>query len=110
MGMDETPVKKPRKPDKRSRERQPFEGFTQEDVNKYFCMPNMAIDIIAEIDSLAELKVVLYIMRHTWGFHEYEGNKRITVDEFMYGRKSNGKRMDAGTRLSEMSVRNGTFL
>lgn len=108
--MDSEPVR-PRKQDKRSRKKEPFAGFTQEDVDKYFCMPNMVIDIIAEIDSLAELKVVLYIMRHTWGFHEYAGEKKFTVDEFMYGRKyKDGSRMDGGTRLSEMSVRNGLEL
>jgi hypothetical protein len=72
-------------------------------------MPNEWINICAEITNLAELKVVQYVLRHTWGYHEYDGQpKPITIDEFMHGRKrKDGTRIDKGTGLSEMSVRNG---
>ena len=84
-----------------------FEGFRKPDKNFYH-MPNEWTDIMAEIDNLAELKVVEYIMRHTWGFKEYDQFKTITVDEFLHGRISNGERMDKGTGLkSDRSVKDG---
>jgi hypothetical protein len=88
-----------------------FKGFSQ--------MPNEWLDeIISQIDNIAELKVVLYIYRHTWGFQEKKINpddpakhdeiKHITTDEFMHGRKkADGSRMDRGTGLSNRSVIDG---
>jgi hypothetical protein len=84
-----------------------FGGFVPPKKN-YFPMPNEWTDITAEIDNLAELKVVEYVLRHTWGFQEFGIAKTISVDEFMHGRKrADGSRMDKGTKLSEQSVRNG---
>jgi hypothetical protein len=88
-----------------------FEGFTPPTRN-YFMMPNEWTDITAEIDSLAELKVVEYVLRHTWGFHEFGICKTISIDEFMNGRKytkgsRKGERMDKGTKLSRPSVIDG---
>jgi hypothetical protein len=74
----------------------------------YFNVPAFFVDVIAAIDNLAELKVVLYILRHTWGFREYNSPKRITIDEFMHGRKKADRtRMDSGTGLSERAVMQG---
>lgn len=68
-------------------------------------MPNEWINICAEISSLAELKVVQYVMRHTWGGQEYGIRKRISIDEFMNGCwRRDGERMDKGTGLSKPSV------
>lgn len=87
-----------------------FPGFVPP-VDDYFRMPNIWIDITAEIESLAELKVVQYILRHTWGYHDYEGFRRITLDEFMFGRKRrDGTRIDKGTGLSDRGVKNGIAL
>src|SRR2546430_13283191 len=84
-----------------------FEGFKQPTKN-YFPMPNNWPDISADINNLAELKIVEYVLRHTWGFHEFGICKTISVDEFMHGRrKQDDSRMDKGTGLSEQSVRNG---
>jgi len=85
-----------------------FAGFVRPEKN-YFPMPNEWIDICAEIDNLAELKIIQYVLRHTWGFQEYGIPKTISVDEFMYGRKrTNGTRMDNGTGLkSDRSVKDG---
>lgn len=84
-----------------------FEGFIQPKKN-YFHMPNMWIDICAEIDNLAELKITQYVLRHTWGYQEYGIPKAITIDEFMHGRKrTDGTRMDKGTGLSKQSVVDG---
>lgn len=86
-----------------------FTGFTSEAIKGgYFRVPNMWIDVCSKIDNLAELKVVLYVMRHTWGFQEYNLPKHITIDEFMHGRKlRDGGRMDLGTGLSNQSVISG---
>ena len=56
-----------------------------------------------------EIKVVWYIMEHTWGWQEdgeHVRTRRISTDEFMYGRKltGSGKRIDEGTGLSENTV------
>ncbi len=86
-----------------------FEGFIPPTRN-YFPMPNMWIDICAQIDNLAELKVIQYVLRHTWGYQEYDGTpKAITTDEFMHGRKRKAEqsRMDKGTGLSNRSVIDG---
>ena len=88
-----------------------FGGFIPP-VSNYFRMPNEWINICSEIKSLAELKVVQYVLRHTWGFQEYDGNpKPITTDEFMHGRKhKDGSRMDNGTGLSDRGVKDGVAL
>src|SRR6266487_1929243 len=85
-----------------------FEGFTTPTRN-YFPMPNEWIDICAKIDNLAELKVIQYVLRHTWGYHEFGITKAITIDEFMRGRKrQDGTRIDSGTGLkSDRSVKDG---
>jgi hypothetical protein len=85
----------------------PFSGFDQPSAN-WFRMPDNWTDITAGITNIAALKVVEYILRHTWGYREYGIKKHITVDEFVHGRKhKNGERMDRGTGLSERAVRYG---
>ena len=84
-----------------------FDGFSRPTQN-YFRVPNEWIDISAGIKNISELKVVQYILRHTWGYQEFGIAKRITIDEFIAGRKRrDGSRIDSGTGLSEQSVRNG---
>lgn len=85
-----------------------FPGFVAPKSN-FYKTPNVWIDLCSEINNLAELKVVQYVLRHTWGYQEYDITKTITIDEFMYGRKHNdGTRMDKGTGLSKQSVVDGT--
>src|SRR3954454_18165698 len=92
---------------RRKSERTPFSGFDRPESN-FFRMPNSWTDITAEIDNIAELKVVEYILRHTWGYQEYEIKKHITIDEFVNGRRrQDGSRMDDGTGLSERGVYDG---
>ena len=84
-----------------------FDGFARPTQN-YFRVPNEWIDISAGIKNISELKVVQYILRHTWGYQEFGIAKRITIDEFIAGRKRrDGSRIDSGTGLAEQSVRNG---
>jgi hypothetical protein len=84
-----------------------YEGFVPP-VNDFFRMPNEWINICAKITNIAELKIVQYVLRHTWGYQEYDEPKKITIDEFMYGRKRKDKtRIDDGTGLSKQSVIDG---
>ena len=88
-------------------EKPPFPGFEYPESN-WFRLPNNWPDLTAEITSLAELKVVEYVLRHTWGFQEYGIIKKITTDEFMNGRKrKDGTRFDKGTGLAKHSVIDG---
>ena len=81
-----------------------FPGFSKPEAN-FFRLPNEWTDITAHVTSLAEMKVVEYVLRHTWGYSEYDIVKKITTDEFMYGRKrKSGERIDIGTGLSKPSV------
>lgn len=86
---------------------QPAEQFPGFDIPRqnWFKMPNNWTDITAGITSIAELKVVEYVLKHTWGYQEYGGRRRITNDEFMNGRRrKDGTRIDLGTGLSKPSV------
>src|SRR5438309_8800948 len=81
-----------------------FAGFSKPEAN-FFRLPNEWTDITAHITSLAEMKLVEYVLKHTWGYSEYDVVKKITTDEFMYGRKrKSGERIDTGTGLSKPSV------
>lgn len=86
-----------------------FAGFsTPSDGYGYTQLPNELFDILDQIESLTELKIILYILRHTWGFQEHNKLKKITTDEFMHGRKrKDGTRMDKGTGLSDYGVKDG---
>jgi hypothetical protein len=96
-----------------------FLGFNTS-FNGYSQLPNEWLDdIVSQIDNVAELKIVLYVYRHTWGYQEKKVNpddpakhdeiKHITTDEFMHGRKrKDGSRIDRGTGLSNRSVIDGT--
>lgn len=75
------------------------QGFTQ--------LPHELIDLLPRLSD-AELRIILYLFRHTWGFQEFDKMKKITIDEFMHGRKRrDGTRMDEGTGLSDRGVKNG---
>lgn len=92
---------------RRKTDRPPFPGFDRPESN-FFRMPNSWTDITADINNIAELKVVEYILRHTWGYQEYGVKKHITIDEFVNGRRrQDGSRMDKGTGLSERAVYDG---
>lgn len=84
-----------------------FGGFPRVEQN-WHRLPNCWTDILAGISSLAEIKVLHYVLRHTWGFSEYDQPKVISLDEFQHGRRRrDGSRMDSGTRLSRQAVLDG---
>ncbi len=85
-----------------------FRGFSSPEQN-WYKMPNEFTELAASLvrrRMTAVVILLLYIMRHTWGFQEYGIAKKITLDEFINGRKfANGLRMDSGTGLSDLTIR-----
>lgn len=90
-----------------------FPGFPTCLDDGFTPFPNAWFDIIMQIDNLAELKVVLYVARHTWGYQNRDGererSKKIALDEFAHGRKRrrDSSRMDGGTRLAMSTIQEG---
>lgn len=79
-----------------------FKGFSDPEEN-WSKLPHEFLEALPIVDSMSELKCILYILRHTWGYHDER--KRISTDEFMHGRKKkDGTRIDKGTGLSKKSV------
>jgi hypothetical protein len=84
-----------------------FAGFERPRQN-WSKLPHALIESLPEFSSKAELVVVLYILRHTWGFSEFAKPKKITLDEFQNGRKrKDGSRLDSGVGMSKTSIING---
>ena len=82
-----------------------FPGF-QPPTENWSKLPHEFIDVLAMVETVGELKTILYILRHTWGFQEQQ--KKITMDEFEHGRKRrDGTRMDTGTGLTNPTIRDG---
>jgi len=85
----------------------PFEGFEPPSEN-WSKLPHAMINNLCIVETLAEMKVILYVLRHTWGFQEFDELKRITLDEFQNGRKrKDGSRIDGGTGLSVNAIKDG---
>ena len=71
-----------------------FDGFDIPKEN-WSKLPNALIAALPLFTSASELKVVLYVLRHTWGYQEFDNPKSITLDELAHGRKrKNGTRLD----------------
>lgn len=98
-------------------EEEVFPGFWHPDINDtgFTRLPHELIEEMHKMSD-CELRIVLYIFRHTWGFQEIDNKiskkklgrgKRITTEEFMKGRKTGSTRMDKGTGLSDRGVKNG---
>ena len=82
-----------------------FAGFDPPTEN-WSKLPHALIEALPLMTSEAEIKVVLYVLRHTWGYHDE--NKRISIDEFSKGRKRrDGSRIDGRTGLSANAVKDG---
>jgi DNA-binding MarR family transcriptional regulator len=82
-----------------------FPGFTGPEQN-WSKLPHEFIDALPLVETIGEMKIILYVLRHTWGYHDEE--KRITLDEFQNGRKRrDGSRIDNGTGLSKPTVIDG---
>ena len=81
-----------------------FQGFVKPTTTD---TPNDLFDVILpRIDSLAELKCVLYVIRRTFGFDKRMD--RISLSQFEDGIVTRtGKRLDFGTGLTRRSIING---
>lgn len=82
-----------------------FIGFDEPREN-WSRLPHTLVGAFSMIKTVAELKVILYILRHTWGYGDEQ--KRITIDEFVHGRKRrDGSRIDNGIGMSKNAVKDG---
>ena len=86
-----------------------FNGFSEPTEN-YFRLPNDWFEIVQRVREVygsrivALLKMLEYILRHTWGYRRFDGSVRLTAAEIHSGRKFKGRRIDQGTALAENSV------
>ena len=84
-----------------------FKGFSPPKTN-YFRLPNEWTNLTHDIKSLAEMKIIEYILRHTWGYQEFDLPKRITLNEFAEGRKKkDGTRIDRGIGMCRKAIIDG---
>lgn len=84
-----------------------FNGFSPPSEN-WVKLPTVIINRLSDFSSKSELVCVLYILRHTWGYQNFGGSCRISLDEFENGRKnSNGDRLDSGVGMSKPSIVSG---
>lgn len=86
-----------------------FEGFAPP-IENWSKLPHQLIAALPLIATIGEMKVILYILRHTWGYQELADwdAKCITTDEFENGRKrSDQTRLDNGTGLSRPTIYDG---
>lgn len=78
------------------------------DYNSFFMLSKKWLKSEVPYMGNAELKVVLYVMKHAWD-DKINQAKAISLDEFMHGKlaKHSDQRIDSGTGLSKRSVLNG---
>ena len=80
-----------------------FAGF---DAPRYTQTPDVLFDELLPYLSEAELKVLLYIIRRTFGFKKEAD--AISISQMVYGIvKADGSRLDWGAGCSESSVKRG---
>ncbi len=79
-----------------------FKGFTKP---TYTQTPNEVFDVLLDLLNGSELKVLLYIIRRTFGFKKESDN--ISLNQIVNGiKKKDGSIQDYGTGLSMQSVKN----
>lgn len=66
-------------------------------------LPHKLIEMAPDMKE-SELRVTLYLLRHTWGWGNFTDFQSLTLDEFQNGRVIGGNRVDRGTGLSKQSV------
>jgi hypothetical protein len=76
-------------------------GFPAPQSN-YSRVPNALIDFLPLLSG-ADVKVLLYIIRHTWGYGDEL--KRITINDFVDGRqRKNGESIDRGAGVTRPTL------
>jgi DNA-binding PadR family transcriptional regulator len=87
-----------------------FIGFEKPKAN-FSKLPHDLVKAFPKFKTMGEVMVTLYILRHTWGFQD--DKKRISLDEFMYGRwwrnPQTGleERLDNGVGMSKTAIIRG---
>lgn len=82
-----------------------FAGFDDPEEN-WVKLPKAIYENLARFSSEAELKVVLYVLRHTWGYGD--DYKALSVNDICHGRRRrDGSQIDNGTGLQPQAVRDG---
>jgi hypothetical protein len=78
-----------------------FQGFQSPNTTS---VPDELFDNLLPILAGAELKVLLYIIRRTFGFKK--GSDRISKSQLEHGiKKADGRILDGGTGLSRRAIR-----
>ncbi|MBA7493140.1 hypothetical protein ES702_03695 [subsurface metagenome] len=78
-----------------------FKGFTRP---TYTQTPNEVFDVLLDMLNGSELKVLLYIIRRTFGFKKESDN--ISLNQIVNGiKKKDGSIQDYGTGISKLSAR-----
>lgn len=67
-------------------------------------VPNELLDHMLPDLSGAELKVILYIIRKTFGYSKENTGDRVPMSQFLSGTTSKGKVIDRGTGLSKRAL------
>ena len=83
-----------------------FEGFGEP---TFTGIPNKFLDFLMQDLSESELKVMLYIFRHTYGYTTQYGDRKaadaISYSQFMEGiKRFDGSQVDRGAGVSERSL------
>lgn len=80
-----------------------FEGFKKPNTTP---TPDEFFDIVLpQVNNLAELKVILYVIRRTFGFGK--STDRISFEQFINGIETEHGKLDGGTGLTRQSVADG---
>jgi len=89
----------------------PFIGFSKPKTS-YYRLPNQwhsSLQILLTrytSRAIAPIKVLEYIIKHTWGVQNFSEPIALTISEIRNGKKTRrGYHIDRGTQLSENSVR-----
>lgn len=80
-----------------------FENSISEATGPFTAIPNYFLDHIAPTLSATELRVMLYIYRHTLGFRKLAD--AISYDQFLHGVATHdGRRLDHGAKVSRRAL------
>lgn len=79
-----------------------FAGFPSTE-DSYFKVPNVFLGLIAPIKSAVTICVVLYLIRHAWGYRNSAGIW-MDAEEIQFGRRKDKGAYDLGTGFDEASI------
>ena len=86
-----------------------FPGFDDPEEN-FYRLPNSWFDTMHVIRKkfgsriISPLKIIEYVLKHTWGYRHFDGQVRLSANEIADGRLHKSRRLDQGVGLSENSI------